>query len=201
MDDLPKLSSIDLFLQRRVWAKAKGGSDTFFQRVGPATTFDQSRTWYSSAELVDMDEYRRRTGGAKECKPGEKRYGVEMVVVGEMCFGRGGTSGIGPAFGTNITRGLLECSVRPPLLRLTFETDAERCASALQYHLSMRVPLKGVPFSNFNLNPFMPITISPPSNPGSSTANQPPTTADLAPPDYFTATAGGVGYGWEDQKA
>jgi hypothetical protein len=111
--DLPNLAKIDLNLERRVTTTARGATQSFVQTVGPAFAFaHERRVWYGPAELLDMDDYARRTGGARDCKPGEKRWAMETVVVGEMLLGKLGTHGISPSFGPDVTRGLLNCSVR-----------------------------------------------------------------------------------------
>lgn len=111
--DLPDLAKIDLNLERQVTTTARGATQSFVQTVGPAFAFaHERRVWYGPAELLDMDDYNRQTGGARDCKPGEKRWAIETVIIGEMLLGKLGTHGISPSFGPEVTRGLLMCSVR-----------------------------------------------------------------------------------------
>jgi hypothetical protein len=119
--DLPDHAQVDLGLTRKVWTKANGTPAEVVQCVGPALTCvadgedSTTRAWYSAVELVDMDDFRARSGRGEGCKPGEKRWAVETVLVGEMVLGKGPTAGIGPSFGPEVARGLLACSVRFPL--------------------------------------------------------------------------------------
>lgn len=120
--DLPDHKEVEVGLIRKVWTKTHGTPTEVVQRVGPALSCvadsgggesSTTRAWYSAVELVDMDDYRARSGRGEGCRPGEKRWAVETVVVGEMVLGKGATMGIEPSFGPETARGLLACSVRP----------------------------------------------------------------------------------------
>lgn len=116
--DLPDSKEVEIGLCRKVWTIAHGTSAEVVQRVGPALALvplgseeSTTRAWYSAVELVDMDSFRARTGRGEGCRPGEKRWAVETILVGEMVLGKGATAGIGPSFGPEAARGLLACSV------------------------------------------------------------------------------------------
>jgi hypothetical protein len=82
------------------------------QSVGPVVDLAlEKRRWFSDAELVQMNDLKKDRAGLKDCKLGETRWGVEIVVVGELEIGKGPTGGVGPSFGLETTKGMLECSV------------------------------------------------------------------------------------------
>lgn len=114
--DLPDLALVELTLKRRVWTKCKTSTEEVLQSVGPVVDFAlENRRWFSAAELVQTDALKSERGGLTDCRPGETRWGVELVVVGEMEIGQGPTGGVGPSFGLETTKGMLECLVSVPL--------------------------------------------------------------------------------------
>lgn len=191
--DLPDLTRVELTLKRRVWTKCKTSTEVVLQSVGPVVGLAlEKRRWFSGAELVQMDDLKKDRGGLKDCKLGETRWGVEIVVVGELEIGKGPTGGVGPSFGLETTKGMLGCSVSVSLCSSISSSSSTRLTrlsrkpsfflTLVQYQLSIKIPRSG-PWSDLQEASFVPLVLS--ARTGSSN--------DVtAPPGYYSVASSGA---------
>ena len=92
---LPPPSDLKILLVRHVTTRARGATQSFNQTVGLLTDLkNESRVWRLPPVLRDL-------------AGGERRWGAEVVAVGEIAVG----GAAGPSFGAGMTRGLLTCDV------------------------------------------------------------------------------------------
>ncbi|KAL7412529.1 hypothetical protein BDY24DRAFT_442082 [Mrakia frigida] len=87
--NLPSTQQIGLFLIRELWTTARGASQTVKQTLSQVGEAVGGRVWYGEGKLwdeFDVDvESNEEEGGKGQGSKG-KRWGVEIVMVGEMVF-------------------------------------------------------------------------------------------------------------------
>lgn len=161
---LPSPSELKISLTRTVHTTAQGASQSFGQRVGLLTDLQsENRVWY-------------QPHGFRE-ERGEKRWGGEVLVVGEFAVGGAAT----PTFSGGSTRGLLSCDVSfdfelcsPRLGGSSGEKSRDTLFDASlifppllssssfllsQYSIQLDLPLKG-PMNDLDVPNFLNLTIS-----------------------------------------
>ncbi|KAL7410156.1 hypothetical protein BDY24DRAFT_400963 [Mrakia frigida] len=143
---LPSPSDLRLSLRRTVSTTAKKGSQKFKQDAGLLVDLkSESRIWYQPHGWVEVE------GGGK-------RWGGEIVVVGEFELGGGDAT---PSFGREQTSGLLSCD----------------------YAIRLELPLKGLK-NELDEHKFFPLVISSDLRVGQEQLHD-GKSSDI-PPDYFS---------------